>query len=79
MKAFMRLLIGLVILVVIAGAGGYGAFWWMNRIPPQLKEPNYLTYYKTQDTTPTGKVAVFVSGLIMPERFRLEDFYNLAL
>lgn len=79
MRILKRLLIGLAVVVVLAAAGGYGTFWWMNRIPPQLKEPNYFTYYKNQDTTPTGKVAIFVSGLIMPESFRLEDFYNLAL
>jgi hypothetical protein len=78
-KTVKRILISLAVLAVIVAAGGYGAFWWMNRIPPQLKEPNYFTAYKAQDTTPTGKVAIFVSGLIMPETFRLEDFYNLAL
>jgi protoheme ferro-lyase len=51
----------------------------MNRTPPQLKEPNYYTYYKTQDTTPTGKIAIFISGLFMPENFRMQDFHNLAL
>jgi len=60
--------------------GGYSATsWMMNRTPPQLKEPNYFTYYKTQDTTPVGKVGVFVTGLFMPESFRREDFHNLAL
>jgi hypothetical protein len=79
MRTVKRFLLGLAILAgVVAGAGG-GAFWWMNRIPPQLREPNYFTAFKTQDTTPSGKVAIFVSGLIMPETFRLEDFYNLAL
>lgn len=79
MKIFKRVLISLAVVVVLVAGGGYGTFKWMNRTPPQLKEPNYLTYYKNQDTTPVGKVGVFVSGLIMPEKYRLADFHNLAL
>jgi hypothetical protein len=79
LRVLKKLAIGLAVAVVVVGAGGYGTFWYMNRIPPQLKEPNYFTYYKNQDTTPVGKVGVFVTGLFMPENYRLEDFHNLAL
>ena len=56
----------------------------MNRTPPQLVEPNYFRIYKEQlaseeAMTPKGKVAIFMSGLIMPENFRMADFYNIAL
>jgi len=64
------------VLLVTTGAG---VVWFMNRTPPQLKAPNYFAVYKTQDTVPVGKTAVFISGLIMPEHFRMEDFYNLAM
>ena len=79
MRNLKRILISLVVVVIVVAAGGYGTFKWMNRTPPQLQEPNYFTYYKKQDTTPNGKVAIFVSGLIMPEHYRLADYYNLAL
>jgi protoheme ferro-lyase len=79
MRALKRIAISLVVLIVVAGMAGYATFWYMNRTPPQLKEPNYFTYYKNQDTTPKGKVGIFVTGLIMPENYRLPDFHNLAL
>ncbi len=79
MGALKKIAVSLGVLVLVAAIGGAGAFWFMNRTPPQLAEPNYFTYYKTQDTTPVGKVGIFVTGLIMPENFRIEDFYNLAL
>lgn len=79
LRNLKRLGLGLLSVVVVLGFGGYATYWFMNRTPPQLVEPNYFTYYKTQDTTPVGKVGIFVTGLIMPESFRIEDFYNLAL
>ncbi len=79
-----RIVILLVAVVIVVGAGGYGTFKYMNRTPPQLVEPNYFQIYKAQlaseeAMTPDGKVAIFMSGLIMPEDFRLADFHNLAL
>lgn len=79
MSAIKKFAIGIAATTFVVVAGGAGSFWYMNRTPPQLKEPNYFTYYKTQDTTPVGKVGIFVTGLFMPESFRIEDFYNLAL
>ena len=72
MKLLKRILIGVVAVLVLVGAGGYGTYWYKNRIPPQLVEPNYYSYYKTQDTQPVGKIAIFVSGLFMPENFRID-------
>jgi hypothetical protein len=68
LRVLKKLAIGLAVAVVVVGAGGYGTFWYMNRIPPQLKEPNYFTYYKNQDTTPVGKVGVFVHARKLPPR-----------
>lgn len=79
-----RIVVSVVVIVVVAGAGGYGTFTYMNWTPPQLKEPNYFRIYKEQlasdeAMTPEGNVAIFMSGLIMPEDFRVPDFYNLSL
>ena len=54
-------------------------FWYMNRIPPQLKEPNYFTYYKNQDLIPEGKVGIFISHLIMPEDMEPDQFNFIAM
>ena len=79
-----RLVVTLVVVIIVVAGGGYGTFKFMNRTPPQLKEPNYFRIYKEQVAsdeamTPEGNVAIFMSGLIMPENFRLPDFHNLAL
>ncbi len=66
-----------VTLLVLAGAG-YGLFKYQNP-PPQLREPNYYSYYLTQDRKPIGKVGVLVTELIMPEDNRRADYYNIAL
>lgn len=83
-KWIKRLAITLVFIVIVVGGGGYGTFMYMNRTPPQLVEPNYFRIYKEQlaseeAMTPEGNVAIFMSGLIMPEDFRMPDFHNLAL
>ena len=84
LKWVKRIGVSLAVVVVVVGAGGYGTFKFMNRTPPQLVEPNYFRIYKEQlaseeAMTPKGKVAIFMSGLIMPENFRMADFYNIAL
>ncbi len=67
----MRFLKIIAILVVVIVVGGYGTFKYKNRIPPQLKEPNYFTVYKDQDMRPEGKIGIFISHLIMPEEMRV--------
>ncbi|MDG2242391.1 MAG: hypothetical protein P8L66_02745 [Rhodospirillaceae bacterium] len=84
LKWIKRIAVTLVVLIVVVGGGGYGTFTYMNRTPPQLVEPNYFRIYKEQlaseeAMTPEGNVAIFMSGLIMPEDFRVPDFHNLAL
>ena len=84
LKWIKRIVVSLVVVIIVVAGGGYGTFLFMNRTPPQLKEPNYYRVYKEQlaseeAMTPDGDVAIFMSGLIMPEDFRVPDFYNLAL
>jgi len=75
MKTFLKYsVLGIVIFV----AGGYGVFKIKNSTPPQLKEPNYFTYYKNQDTVPEGKVGIFITHLIMPEEMIETDFFTLS-
>jgi protoheme ferro-lyase len=63
----------LVILVLIAG-GFYGLFKYKNK----RQQPDYYEVYKTQDTVPTGKVGVFVTGLIMTTKLNEAFFYNIT-
>lgn len=75
MKTFLKYsVLGIVIVV----AGAYGVFKFKNSTPPQLKKPNYFTYYKNQDTVPEGKVGIFISHLIMPEEMIETDFFTLS-
>ena len=76
MKKVMKSIFALLVLVI---AGSASVFWYMNRIPPQLKEPNYYTYYKNQNMKIEGRVGIFISHLIMPEDMAPNDFHNLAM
>ena len=78
MKKLLKVVVVAMAAVFTLGLAGFGVFKYMNRTPPQLAEPNYFAYYKTQDTRPEGRVGVFVSHLIQPEEMRLEDYYVLA-
>ncbi|MFO1427929.1 MAG: hypothetical protein U1F11_13350 [Steroidobacteraceae bacterium] len=78
MRRFLRVLGRVALVLVVLAAAGYGYFRYRNP-PPQLREPNYFTYYKTQDREPVGKVAVLVAQLVMPEDYRPADYYNIAL
>jgi protoheme ferro-lyase len=70
----MRILIGIVIVLLVLASAGYGLFKYKNR---PLK-PDYFEYYRTQDTKPVGKVGIFVTGLIMPEKNDHTFFYNVV-
>ncbi|MCL4792420.1 MAG: hypothetical protein KJ040_10270, partial [Gammaproteobacteria bacterium] len=78
MRLLKKLLIGLAGLAVVAGVGGYATYKYMNRTPAQLVAPNYYEYYLNQDTVPEGRVGIFISSLIMPEDYRIEDYFLLA-
>lgn len=62
----------LIVLVVLIG-GFYGLFKYKNR----PAKPDYFKYYKTQDTTPEGKVGVFATALIMPTNHSHAFFHNI--
>jgi hypothetical protein len=79
MQVLKRVLVGIAVVAVVSTGGGYGTYRYMNRTPPQLAEPNYYNYYKQQDATPEGRTGIFISALVMPEDYRQEDFYLLAL
>lgn len=79
MRMLRKLLFALVALVAILAAGAFGTYRYMNRTPPQLVAPNWYEYYKAQDGVPVGRVGIFVSSLVMPEEYRQEDYYLLAL
>ena len=46
MRKYLKYTFIVIVLIVVSNGV---LFWYMNRIPPQLKEPNYFTYYKNQD------------------------------
>ena len=74
-RLFKTVLVVFLSVVVVSVA----SFFYMNRTPPQLKEPNYFNYYKNQDLVVEGKVGIFISHLIMPEDMAAVDFHNLAM
>ncbi len=65
--------------ILLLVVSNIATFWYMNRIPPQLKEPNYYRIYKNQDYQIKGKVGIFVSHLIMPEEMVPIEFHTLAM
>jgi len=78
MRLLKKLLFGLASLAVVTGIGGYATYKYMNRTPAQLVAPDYYEYYLNQDTVPEGRVGIFISSLIMPEDYRIEDYFLLA-
>ncbi len=78
MRKLLRAVMACGIAVLALGVIGFGVFQYNNRTPPQLVEPNYFAYYKSQDTQPEGRVGIFISHLIQPEELRVEDYYALT-
>jgi protoheme ferro-lyase len=70
----MKVLKWVLILLIIIAAAGYGLYTYKN----QPLKPDYFEVYKKQDTTPAGKVGVFVTTLIMPEELSYPFFYNVT-
>ena len=71
-RLFKTVLVVFLSVVVVSVA----SFFDMNRVPPQLKEPNYFNYYKNQDLVVEGKVGIFISHLIMPEDMAARTVLN---
>ncbi len=78
MRVIRKLLLWTGSVVLLCAVSGYGVFRYMNRTPPQLKEPNYYSYYKAQDTVPAGRVGVFITHLLLPEEMDPTIWYTLA-
>ena len=76
MKRLFKTVLAVFLSVVVVSVA---SFFYINRTPPQLKEPNYFNYYKNQDLVVEGKVGIFISHLIMPEDMAAVDFHNLAM
>ena len=70
----MSVIIGMVIAIGVLIGALYALFKYKNR----RLEPDYYEYYKSQDTAPSGRTAVFVTGLIMPETNDNAFFYNIT-
>jgi protoheme ferro-lyase len=70
----MGILIGILVVLVILVGLLYGLFKYKNRLP----QPNYFEVYKTQGTTPVGKVGIFVTGLIMTTEHNHWFFHNIV-
>ena len=55
-----KIVIGFVVVIVVVGGLFFGLFTYKNR-PLQL---DHFKYYENQDTTPVGKVGIFITGLV---------------
>jgi len=71
----MGILIGILVSLVILVGLFYALFKYKNR---PIK-PDYFEIFKTQDTTPVGKVGIFVAGLIMPTKHNHWLFHNIVV
>jgi len=55
-----------------------GSLYTLYKYKNKRVKPDYYEYYKKQDTVPSGKVGVFITGLIMPENLDNTFFYNIT-
>ena len=70
----MLILVTIVIILVLL----IGALYALYKHKNKRIEPDYYEYYKKQDSVPSGKVGVFITGLIMPETLDHTFFYNIT-
>jgi protoheme ferro-lyase len=71
----MAIIIGIIVFLLLIVGGFYGLFKYKNRQP----KPDYFEIYKTQDTTPVGKVGIFATGLIMTTLHNHWFFHNIVV
>ncbi len=76
MKLRRKIFISLAVLFATVLAGGFLAYR-LNNVPLDQQQPDYFTYYKTQDRKPFGKVGIYAAQMIMPERFDEDFYYNV--
>ncbi len=67
-----------IVVVLVIGVAAVASYAMYANRPPQLVGPDYYAYYKNQDTSPEGRIGIFVSHLVMPENYREEDFLTYA-
>ena len=76
MKRWQKIVCGIAAFFILSALSLYATYTVKNR-PAELREPNYFTYYQQQDTRPQGKVAIFISQMILPENYDEEVYYNV--
>ena len=74
MKLVKWILGSLLVLLLVLSLSAYGLYKYKNR---RIK-PDYHETYKMQDTVPVGKVGIFATALIMPEKLDTVFFYNIS-
>ena len=71
----MKILLGFVVFIIAVSVFYTVLAKYKNR----RQKPDYFELYKIQDSVPEGKVGIFVTGLIMPEKMDYPFFYNITL
>jgi protoheme ferro-lyase len=71
----MKILLGFVVFIIAVSVFYTLLAKYKNR---RLKPDYYEEFYKVQDSVPEGKVGIFVTGLIMPEKMDYPFFYNIT-
>ena len=69
-----KIVIGFVVIIVVVCGLFFGLFTYKNR-PLQ---PDYFEYYENQDTTPVGKVGIFITGLVATPEHSSVFYYNVV-
>ncbi len=72
----MKILLGFVVFIIVVSVFYTALAKYKNR---RQKPDYYEEFYKVQDSVPEGKVGIFVTGLIMPEKMEYPFFYNITL
>ncbi len=76
MKLWKKIALGFVGVFVVSLAGLVVTYVIKNQ-PSELQEPNYFSYYQSQDTKPEGKVGIYISQMILPETYDEEVYRNV--
>ncbi len=74
LSILLYILLGIVVFFILLFVG----FKIMCKIKNKRLEPDYYEIYKQQDTVPTGKVGLFITGLIVTEKMSHTFFFNIT-